>query len=1026
MIEFYSAGTPAARFHKASPRQTDSPFTMTTRTKKIIAATIAVIILVFLGALIALQWYVKSGRLQALIEARAGEAIGADVRMKSLRLSWPLNVDIEDLEVSIRGPDEPPLLTCPRLRIGATPWSIMSGRLDSLVMIGARINIVDNERGELSLPDFSADKEGGKPLSIKTIKVINAQINIDTQTVKASLRGILATLREPFLSTGNEKIARLDIDAAEATIGGESEERIPVTLKLVRSKFAFREKPLTSEIEGEVNLLLTAELPYLTLPPGTPVGVSFEFDYFKEKDSLENGMFSFEIEPFSNMSVYGSVAGLTSGTPIPSLNMTIEAPEIASLTEYIELFQRPNYEDMELSGNLKITGEMTGSLKNPKLSLRAGAKGGRFEWKGLVLEGLDAEMPVAIEAGGVRIGPGRMSANKAIVPAGGEENLKMASLSGILSADASSVSVTGAKAKLGDAIELSGRGDYDFESGLFRGDLRMDEAPVAEALAVVPFAVGKLPDNLSVGGNLKLDFDIGAKLGSGLERVEMKWDASLKKGEFSSGEFMAAAGVDAKMTGRVESESPKELWKFELRGDVGNFEILVDTFYKDFSKNLFPFSFSGEYSLSAKHIRNAAASLGLGPIGDVAARGEVQIVSAPRIDVEMSLEKIELAEFFKEMGGDLLSEMWPAFGDADVGGVASGDFTVRLEESLWDVAGAIDLDGGRLALNESNFAADSVSVHLPFDIHFPQEEPSEAVSFALEDYGAVKVGSLSMGPVSLGSLDLAVALKENALSVKAPSPLEIFGGEVNIGDITGESLLGPSARLTTSLSVEDVDLGRASEELGLPGVEGTFGAQFSEITLTADSLSARGTARATVFGGKIDMTSLRIEKPLSSVRTIGADFEFEEIDLLTVTEVLEFGSISGIMEGTLKGLEISQGQAAAFVADFQTVKRGGVRQRINFDAVQNITILGTGYGFQAGLGRGFASFFEEFGYDTIGFYCTLKNDNFMMKGKVVRGDTEYFVKGVRIGPQINVINRNPGQTVSFKSMVQRINRIKKK
>jgi len=32
---------------------------------------------------------------------------------------------------------------------------------------------------------------------------------------------------------------------------------------------------------------------------------------------------------------------------------------------------------------------------------------------------------------------------------------------------------------------------------------------------------------------------------------------------------------------------------------------------------------------------------------------------------------------------------------------------------------------------------------------------------------------------------------------------------------------------------------------------------------------------------------------------------------------------------------------------------------------------------------------------------------------------------VRIGPQINVINRNPGQTVSFKSMVKRINRIKK-
>jgi hypothetical protein len=49
-----------------------------------------------------------------------------------------------------------------------------------------------------------------------------------------------------------------------------------------------------------------------------------------------------------------------------------------------------------------------------------------------------------------------------------------------------------------------------------------------------------------------------------------------------------------------------------------------------------------------------------------------------------------------------------------------------------------------------------------------------------------------------------------------------------------------------------------------------------------------------------------------------------------------------------------------------------------------------------------------------------------MNGKTVRGGTEYFVKGVMIGPQINVINRNPGQTISWKSMIERINRIKDK
>jgi hypothetical protein len=111
------------------------------------------------------------------------------------------------------------------------------------------------------------------------------------------------------------------------------------------------------------------------------------------------------------------------------------------------------------------------------------------------------------------------------------------------------------------------------------------------------------------------------------------------------------------------------------------------------------------------------------------------------------------------------------------------------------------------------------------------------------------------------------------------------------------------------------------------------------------------------------------------------------------------------------------------VADFETVAKRRIRQLINFDAVENISILGTGRGFQASIGRGLFSFVDESRYDKIGFQTTLKNDNFRLRGKVVKNDTEYFVKGVRFGPSINVINRNPGQTVSFKSMLERLSRI---
>jgi hypothetical protein len=569
-------------------------------------------------------------------------------------------------------------------------------------------------------------------------------------------------------------------------------------------------------------------------------------------------------------------------------------------------------------------------------------------------------------------------------------------------------------------------GAYEFDSGLFHANARMAGASLQEALGLVSRTIYRLPDDLAAAGTLGFDCDLDGKLASALEKVSVKYEISLKGGEISSGEFVSAAGLNAKLSGKAKSESPMKLWRFDADGDVGNFEVLVDTFYKSFSENRFPFSFSGEYGVESNSFQDAAVSLNLGRMGKIAAKGSAQFASEPEIAMHMQATKIDLGEVFNEVGQQVLSEVSPLFRNAEVGGVLSGDLAVRVLGNRRSVAGTLDVADGRLALEGGAYAIGSLSARVPFDVRFPQEEQGKPIQFAEKDYGRITLGKLDIGPVHVPSLGLDIALKENALRVKGPISVDVFEGKLRVGGIRGENLLGSSAALTTSLTAENIDMGQISERLGLPRIAGTLGAQFPRIALTGDSLAAEGAAEINAFGGTVDIASVGVDSPFSPVRTFKADLDFREIDLSTVTETLGFGSISGIMEGTLKGFEMSQGQPAAFVADFETVPRSGVAQRISFDAVQNITILGTGQGFRGGVGRGLASFFDEFGYDRIGFYCTLKNDNFRMKGKVVQGDTEYFVKGVRLGPSINVINRNPGQTVSFKSMLERINRIKTK
>jgi hypothetical protein len=418
------------------------------------------------------------------------------------------------------------------------------------------------------------------------------------------------------------------------------------------------------------------------------------------------------------------------------------------------------------------------------------------------------------------------------------------------------------------------------------------------------------------------------------------------------------------------------------------------------------------------------ATLDLGKMGKLKASGAAGLAKDAELDMLIGADKVDVGKLFDEIAQQLLAERFPSFRDAKLAGIASAGFRLGLREKHWTAAGDFEMADGRIALDGGKIAVDSLAARLPFDVYFPQgESPREAGKFEDSDFGRLELRGIDAGPAAIQSLALDVALKQNSLRIKGPIPIALFGGKITVSDIRGESLFGRSATVTTSASAESMDLGQITTKLELPKVEGTLDAHLPSILLNTDALETEGAVEANVFGGVIQAAGLGIEKPFSPVRTLEADLTFKDIDLSAVTETLKFGTITGIMDGTLKGLEISQGQAAAFVADFGTVPRKGVPQRINFDAVQNITILGTGQGFQATLGRGFASFFNEFRYDRLGFYCTLKNDNFRMKGKVVEGGTEYFVRGAALGPSINVINRNPGQTVSFKSMLERINRV---
>ncbi|HDK41548.1 MAG TPA: hypothetical protein ENG93_02685 [Nitrospirae bacterium] len=127
------------------------------------------------------------------------------------------------------------------------------------------------------------------------------------------------------------------------------------------------------------------------------------------------------------------------------------------------------------------------------------------------------------------------------------------------------------------------------------------------------------------------------------------------------------------------------------------------------------------------------------------------------------------------------------------------------------------------------------------------------------------------------------------------------------------------------------------------------------------------------------------------------------------------------MQGYVRNLVIANSQAERFEALIETVRRKGVTQKISVEAINKISIMGTGSA-SAILSTGIYKLFEQYKYAKIGFKGKLKNDNFLLGGIVTEGNKEYIVKGGILPPKVNIISHT--RNVSFQEMVKRLNSIK--
>ncbi|AXK72298.1 hypothetical protein DWG18_08390 [Lysobacter sp. TY2-98] len=272
--------------------------------------------------------------------------------------------------------------------------------------------------------------------------------------------------------------------------------------------------------------------------------------------------------------------------------------------------------------------------------------------------------------------------------------------------------------------------------------------------------------------------------------------------------------------------------------------------------------------------------------------------------------------------------------------------------------------------------------------------------------------------LDFGASTLPMRSEAGRIAFAQPVDVPMLGGYLRFDHLAVQPAhadAGASAEF--GLDVQNLDIGQLAKALGLPAFTGQLSGRIPSAHYASQQLVFDGGLSMALFGGKLDVSALSMERPFGVAPTLSADIAFDDLDLESLTGVLGFGSITGKLDGYLNGLRLVDWQPVAFNAHLRTDKHAGTRQRISQRAVQDLSSVGDS-SFAGGLQAKLIGLFDDFAYSAIGIDCRLADEVCEMDGLSARGTNSFtIVEGGGI-PWLTVVGIN--RRVDWPTLVERL------
>jgi hypothetical protein len=460
---------------------------------------------------------------------------------------------------------------------------------------------------------------------------------------------------------------------------------------------------------------------------------------------------------------------------------------------------------------------------------------------------------------------------------------------------------------------------------------------------------------------------------------------------------------------------PGSTARLQAQGSLAGPLLLWDTVFADLSERRAGLNLTAELAL-APNRQDRIWSVQLDSSFDPGASLSLALSGGadrqPRWQGELQIADLESS--FETWIRESLQGSVPAIEPLLLRGAAAA----RLAGTRSSVSGRLELDRLTISGVGGTFELDELSLQLPLDLSWRRDTEGRLQISGTPGQGRLRFTSLTAGGLTMPATLVPLVMSGDTITAGDRLSLPLLGGEVHLDQLTLAELLGPNRRLETAVRLDRISLAAISQALDIVPLDGELQGAFSKILLTGTNLRVEGDGQLSLFGGTVTVSDISGSNILSRFPRLQASSRFSDIDLAQLTGTFDFGEMSGVVQGEINDCELFRGIPVRCSGRVETVPTPGVKQTISLKAVNNIAIIGTG-GEVSLLDRGIHRFLRRYSYQRIGFEMDLDQDRFLLRGLEQRGDKELFLRG-RAPFRIDVVNMQPGATVSFQTMLERL------